>query len=869
MPLDSTSKTPTDVPTAEAAAPTASRRPEGDVVTAEKFLTAIFGDKDAGQIELRGISIQRQKPAIGMFTDIGAAARRGHALDLPGHGVYFGTCTRKATASGGTRHDLDQCFGVWLDVDTLKDGLAKQDVIKALRTCPRVPSIVIDSGGGIHAYWLFHEPVSIAADSREDQEAGEAIEAILKHLARVFAGDTSVCELARIMRLPGTHNHKPEVIASNEGRPALVQVMHFAPDCRYDLAQLAEWLGEQRTLVAPIQDEQALDPFLDAAMAAGLRQPLNVQQALADMKLGDTEHGIHRTQVQVAAAMVSRGYAEEEIKKTLLEQTSRAAGKEGQSWDWRREERGIDAMIDSARAKFGPSAKKSNVVQLRTPTGGENGPLEASEGSATTTEDGPDSRPPNPNESFICRIGRAVVAGWAATRGPLAHDGVGLWSYAEGVWRPVEGVLRHELAARIQQALEYELIAPRTASVENIADWIERHVYKPGIVWDKSGLVVCRNGALDPVTGELHAHSAEHYATSCLDLDFDPNAQCPTWSAFLSKAFSDVPDDAAAIINVIQEWFGASLLRGRVRPREVRRALFIVGPSRSGKSQITAVGGRMFGPNRSALPIRALQQHFGREPLIRASAWIADDCIHQGEELDAEFFKTTVTGESVSIPQKHKQDWQGQLDLPVLLTANHQPRVKDQSSAVYNRSIFVLMNVVIPEHECDGLIAEKLFAELPGILNWALVGLDRIHARRRYDLPVCLQRELDELAEDNNPPAAWIEQAIEADPNIQVKSPDLLNSFKGYVLENFGRQSMNQSAGWRTLIAAIKAKFPKIENKKSNSQTFWRGIKLTTAGLKYREAGMRALQIEVDGYDPPNRLANGGSDDDDGGGPRF
>jgi phage/plasmid-associated DNA primase len=163
------------------------------------------------------------------------------------------------------------------------------------------------------------------------------------------------------------------------------------------------------------------------------------------------------------------------------------------------------------------------------------------------------------------------------------------------------------------------------------------------------------------------------------------------------------------------------------------------------------------------------------------------------------------------------------------------------------------MNVVIPERECDGYLGEKLVAELSGILNWALAGAARLHARGRYELPTCLQRELDELAEDNNPISTWTDQALEADDECEVSSRNLVYSHLGFLFENYGRKAVDRAPAHQTITKAIRAKFPKCERRQSNGQSFYHGIRVTEVGLDQRRTYMRAQQMEFDPEEKVNR----------------
>lgn len=66
------------------------------------------------------------------------------------------------------------------------------------------PSVIVDSGGGIHAYWLLREPWLL--DSDEARQAAEIVQRVW--VQQVIGADKTVHDLVRILRVPGTRNFK-------------------------------------------------------------------------------------------------------------------------------------------------------------------------------------------------------------------------------------------------------------------------------------------------------------------------------------------------------------------------------------------------------------------------------------------------------------------------------------------------------------------------------------------------------------------------------------------------------------------------------------------------------------------------------------
>lgn len=88
------------------------------------------------------------------------------------------------------------------------------------------PSVLIDSGGGLHAYWLLREPWLLESD--DARHAAEVVE----HLwVDTVGADPSVHDLTRVLRIPGTLNFKydpprpVEYIACNLERTYSLQAL--------------------------------------------------------------------------------------------------------------------------------------------------------------------------------------------------------------------------------------------------------------------------------------------------------------------------------------------------------------------------------------------------------------------------------------------------------------------------------------------------------------------------------------------------------------------------------------------------------------------------------------------------------------------
>jgi putative DNA primase/helicase len=95
----------------------------------------------------------------------------------------------------------------------------------------------------------------------------------------------------------------------------------------------------------------------------------------------------------------------------------------------------------------------------------------------------------------------------------------------------------------------------------------------------------------------------------------------------------------------------------------------------------------------------------------------------------------SIIGEDVQdINRKNKPYWSGILRLRLMILSNELPDFKDDSGVIATRFVILQTLVSFLGRE-DTELESKLCGELSGILNWALVGWQRLAQRGNYRLP--------------------------------------------------------------------------------------------------------------------------------------
>jgi Protein of unknown function (DUF3631)/RepB DNA-primase from phage plasmid len=252
--------------------------------------------------------------------------------DRAGVGLYFCVSTLRDGANGRSKNNVGWIAGLHADIDYKDHDLAPEEIQRRLNQTLLPASLVIETGGGLHCYWLFHEAEATTP------ETVARVETALRRLADHVGGDPQVAECARLMRVPGTVNYKREV-------PAAVRVLENRPAARYELADLEEWLTEARPLLTrrPKQGNGASEPI--ATYAGNGTVPIDVAARLAQMRHGGVgDASIHQTQLQVTAALLERGGDIDAVVARVLAATKVVGDA---AWDWAKEERAIRAMCES------------------------------------------------------------------------------------------------------------------------------------------------------------------------------------------------------------------------------------------------------------------------------------------------------------------------------------------------------------------------------------------------------------------------------------------------------------------------------------------------------------------------------------------
>lgn len=259
------------------------------------FLSTLFADLQEGEyIELRYQKDPKNSRSMRAFfyASVHEAEEAAQGFGTKGH-LYFGIAPR--AEKRGTKAAIQRVQALWADLDDVK--------VPPPLVLP--PTFVVNSGHGLHLYWLLVQSV--------DPPTAEALN---KRLAEAVKGD-AVADCSRIFRYPGTRNYKH----TKAGMPC--EILASTP-CRFTSADVSAALKVPRDIVLAIHDPDASESksrsekdykIVMALRAAGM-SPDGIAQVMLHSPCGDK-------------ARESKHYLDQTIKKVFAQEMPAAPADEG------------------------------------------------------------------------------------------------------------------------------------------------------------------------------------------------------------------------------------------------------------------------------------------------------------------------------------------------------------------------------------------------------------------------------------------------------------------------------------------------------------------------------------------------------------
>ncbi len=327
------------------------------------------------------------------------------------------------------------------------------------------------------------------------------------------------------------------------------------------------------------------------------------------------------------------------------------------------------------------------------------------------------------------------------------------------------------------------------------------------------------NGTLHLQTFEFRAHRAVDLLTLQSPVVYDANAQCPIWRDCMARW---IPDEATR--DYMQESFGVSL-SGKVFEEFFN---FLYGGGDNGKSTflrlLEMICGTYWHKTQAETIMQARDKRQSNAPspellALKGARLVTVHEIDSKHTLNAPLIKDLTGRDAITargLFEKRPTTFEPQFTL--WMFGNGKPQIKDTSGGMWRRPRLIDFGQTIPPHERDPQLSEKLSAELPGILNWALEGLRRVYERGLI-VPEAVKAATDEYRAEQDPMSGFLAECCVVKPQCTASAAKLWRAWGDWCRENGEHERTQRAFG-------LELKRRKFEKNTGRDGVRWFGIGL-------------------------------------------
>lgn len=312
------------------------------------------------------------------------------------------------------------------------------------------------------------------------------------------------------------------------------------------------------------------------------------------------------------------------------------------------------------------------------------------------------------------------------------------------------------------------------------------------------------NGTINLSDGRLRQHMRADLLTKRSNVRYDADAECPLWLKFLDRIF----DGDKQVIEYVQRAVGYTLT-GDTREQCLH---LLHGAGQNGKSTFLEVIADLLGDYGMQADFTTFLdgKHGGpRDDIARLAGarMVRSSEVGEGKRLNESLVKSLTGQDTIAARFLYSETFEFHPVFKLWFAANHRPVIRGTDLAIWRRIRLIPFMVTIPPDDRDPELADKLRAELPGILNWAILGC-LAWLRDGLRPPPIVSIETDKYRTESDVMGAFLDECCERDSSYEVGASELYGAFKRWCHENgewcpsqthFGRRLDDRGFGVKRL----------------------------------------------------------------------
>ncbi|PKP33305.1 MAG: DNA primase [Bacteroidetes bacterium HGW-Bacteroidetes-16] len=286
----------------------------------------------------------------------------------------------------------------------------------------------------------------------------------------------------------------------------------------------------------------------------------------------------------------------------------------------------------------------------------------------------------------------------------------------------------------------------------------------------------------------LKAFDSKDFITYQLPFSYTENATAQAFTKFLDRV---LPDEKMQ--DILSEYIGYLFIPNS--EMKLEKVLLLVGEGANGKSTFfDIINGLLGRENISTYSMSKLTDINGYY-----RAMIGDKLVNYASEIspnmDTTVFKQLVSGEPVEARLPYGKPLLMENYARFIFNTNELPKDVEHNNAFFRRFLIIPFDITIPEEEQDKSLAQKIVSsELPGVLNWALKGLDRIIAQQKFTHSEKVNEIISRFRQEADTVHTFIEETgYIATTEVWTPLKQLFDEYKGYCHDNLYRPVGNKT----------------------------------------------------------------------------
>jgi putative DNA primase/helicase len=313
----------------------------------------------------------------------------------------------------------------------------------------------------------------------------------------------------------------------------------------------------------------------------------------------------------------------------------------------------------------------------------------------------------------------------------------------------------------------------------------------PGQLDRDPWLLNVENGTVELRTGALRQHRREDLLTKLAPVKYRPDAEAPTFQAFLERI---LPSEAL-------RWFLRRAVGYSASGEVSEEALMILhGTGDNGKTTLVNAVLDALGDYAMEAPPDLILAKRGSHPTELAdlfgARFVSATETDEGRRLAESLVKQLTGRDRIKARRMREDFWQFDPTHTIFLATNHKPEVRGTDHAIWRRIKLVPFEVKIPEAEKDRVLPRKLRTEMPGILAWIVRGcLD--YQREGLGVPEEVRDATEGYRSEMDVLAAFLEERCVVNQRASAGASALYGAYKEWCADageaaisqrKFGRQ---------------------------------------------------------------------------------